>query len=238
MAPGYCGLPSQHTWLGWAATVLCSVLSVKGARALRELRRRWLRAAGLGTCAALAALLLWGSLGADDGVTEVLAHRGEVLPGKFIEVPCSEDYDSHRRFEGTVSRCSGKEQHVRVRCGAFRMHSVATVNPRAPAESGGGPGGWPPPTWAGKCSCFGPLVTTEALARLSVTPPPPCERCLEVAVCLEGCSKVGKGGMRNQKRHWLQRVLERRHCRKCCSKEGHSGSLPPRGRGSHPGAHL
>lgn len=173
VAPGYCGLPSQHTWLGWAATVLCSVLSVKGARALRELRRRWLRAAGLGTCAALAALLLWGSLGADDGVTEVLAHRGEVLPGKFIEVPCSEDYDSHRRFEGTVSRCSGKEQHVRVRCGAFRMHSVATVNPRAPAESGGGPGGWPPPTWAGKCRRFGPLVTTEALARLSVTPPLP-----------------------------------------------------------------
>lgn len=29
--------------------------------------------------------------------------------------------------------------------------------------------------------------------------PPPCERCLEVAVCLEGCSKVGKGGMRKWK---------------------------------------
>lgn len=29
--------------------------------------------------------------------------------------------------------------------------------------------------------------------------PPPCERCLEVAVCLEGCRKVGKGGMRKWK---------------------------------------
>lgn len=104
MAPGRRGLPSQHTWHRQATTVLLSVLSVKSGRVLRELRRKWLRAAGLGACAALAALLLWGSLGADDGITEVLAHRGEVLPGRFIEVPCSEDYDSHRRFEGTEPR--------------------------------------------------------------------------------------------------------------------------------------
>lgn len=122
MAPGRRGLPSQHAWHSQATTVLFSVLSVKSARALRELRRKWLRAAGLATCAALAALLLWGSLGADDGVTEVLAHRGEVLPGRFIEVPCSEDYDSHRRFEGTVARRSREEQHVHVRCSVFEMH--------------------------------------------------------------------------------------------------------------------
>lgn len=77
-----------------------SVLSMKSARAPREVRRKWLRAAVLGAAAALAALLLWGSPGGDDGVTEVLARRGEVLPGRFIEVPCSEDYNSHRRFEG------------------------------------------------------------------------------------------------------------------------------------------
>ncbi|XP_014386733.1 PREDICTED: 2-oxoglutarate and iron-dependent oxygenase domain-containing protein 3, partial [Myotis brandtii] len=50
-------------------------------------------------CLPAHAFLLWGSQGGDDGVTEVLARRGEVLPGRFIEVPCSEDYNSHRRFE-------------------------------------------------------------------------------------------------------------------------------------------
>lgn len=80
---------------------VCSVPSIRSARAPREVRRRWLRAAALGAGAALAAaLLLWGSLAGEHGVTEVLAHRGEVLPGRFIEVPCSEDYNSHRRFEG------------------------------------------------------------------------------------------------------------------------------------------
>ncbi|XP_011371956.1 2-oxoglutarate and iron-dependent oxygenase domain-containing protein 3 isoform X1 [Pteropus vampyrus] len=106
----------------------CSVThSVKSARALRELRRKWLRAAGLGTCAALAALLLWGILGADDGVTEVLAHRGEVLPGRFIEVPCSEDYDSHRRFEGcSPTKCGrGVTDAVISRDEARRIRSIA-----------------------------------------------------------------------------------------------------------------
>ena len=69
------------------------------------MRKKWLRVAVLGSCTALAACLFWGSLGGDDGITEVLAHRSEILPGRFIEVPCSEDYDSHRRFEGT--RCQG-----------------------------------------------------------------------------------------------------------------------------------
>lgn len=85
------------------AVVLC-VLSMKSVRAPREVWRKWPRATVLGACATLAALLLWGSLGGDDGVTEVLAHRSEVLPGRFIEVPCSEDYDNHRRFEGTRGR--------------------------------------------------------------------------------------------------------------------------------------
>uniref|UniRef100_A0A2K6ARV7 2-oxoglutarate and iron dependent oxygenase domain containing 3 n=1 Tax=Macaca nemestrina TaxID=9545 RepID=A0A2K6ARV7_MACNE len=65
-------------------------------------QRPWLRTAGLGAGLVLTTLLLWSNLGAEDGVTEVLARRGEVVAGRFIEVPCSEDYDSHRRFEGTV----------------------------------------------------------------------------------------------------------------------------------------
>lgn len=79
---------------------MCSVLSAKSVRAPREVQRKWLKTTILGACAVLAGPLLWSSLGGDDGVTEVLAHRGEILPGRFIEVPCSEDYDSHRRFEG------------------------------------------------------------------------------------------------------------------------------------------
>lgn len=99
------GQTFQHTQVCLGDRVVFSILSMKNVRAPRETRRKWLRAATLGACAALTALLLWGSLGGDDGVTEVLAHRSEVLLGRFIEVPCSEDYDSHRRFEGT--RCSG-----------------------------------------------------------------------------------------------------------------------------------
>lgn len=104
--------------------VVLSVLSMKSVRAPREAWRKWPRAALLGASATLAALLLWGSLGGDDGITEVLAHRSEVLPGRFIEVPCSEDYDSHRRFEGTWAGRLGcrKEQHVCVQCSAFNMH--------------------------------------------------------------------------------------------------------------------
>ncbi|XP_005001539.1 2-oxoglutarate and iron-dependent oxygenase domain-containing protein 3 isoform X2 [Cavia porcellus] len=73
--------------------------STKKARELRDTRRAWLKTLGLGASITLALILIWISLGADDGVAEVLARRGEVLEGKFIEVPCSEDYDGHRRFE-------------------------------------------------------------------------------------------------------------------------------------------
>ncbi|NXS71720.1 OGFD3 protein, partial [Pandion haliaetus] len=43
-----------------------------------------------------------------DGVTEVLARHSEDLQDKFVEVPCSEDYDSHRRFEGCTPRKCGR----------------------------------------------------------------------------------------------------------------------------------
>ncbi|XP_069339150.1 2-oxoglutarate and iron-dependent oxygenase domain-containing protein 3 isoform X2 [Eulemur rufifrons] len=83
-------------------------ISTKKDRVPREAQRRWLRTAGLGAGLAFSVFLLWSSLGADDGVTEVLAHRGEVLVGRFIEVPCSEDYNSHRRFEGCTPRKCGR----------------------------------------------------------------------------------------------------------------------------------
>lgn len=75
----------------------------------------------------LTALLLWGSLGGDDGVTEVLAHHGEVLPGRFIEVPCSEDYNSHRRFEGcSPTKCGrGITDAIITRDEARRIRSIA-----------------------------------------------------------------------------------------------------------------
>ncbi|KAI2585854.1 2-oxoglutarate and iron dependent oxygenase domain containing 3 [Homo sapiens] len=91
--------------------------STKKDRAPREVQRLWqrpwLRTAGLGAGFVLTALLLWSSLGADDGVAEVLARRGEVVAGRFIEVPCSEDYDSHRRLHSPK---------VRQRCHRCRHH--------------------------------------------------------------------------------------------------------------------
>ncbi|ERE68859.1 putative PKHD domain-containing transmembrane protein [Cricetulus griseus] len=77
-----------------------SILSTKKDRLPREAQRTWLRTVALGVGLALITFLLWSSLGIDDDVAEVLARRGEVLEGRFIEVPCSEDYDGHRRFEG------------------------------------------------------------------------------------------------------------------------------------------
>ncbi|KAL0595779.1 2-oxoglutarate and iron-dependent oxygenase domain-containing protein 3 [Plecturocebus cupreus] len=105
--------------------------STKKDRALRETQRLWqrpwLRTASLGAGLVLTAFLLWSSLGADDGVTEVLARRGEVLVGRFIEVPCSEDYDSHRRFEGCTPRKCGRgvTDAVITREEADRIRSIA-----------------------------------------------------------------------------------------------------------------
>lgn len=51
---------------------------------------------------AVGGLLSWIYLDAEDGVMEVLAHHSENLQDKFIEIPCSEDYDSQKRFEGRI----------------------------------------------------------------------------------------------------------------------------------------
>ncbi|XP_051015213.1 2-oxoglutarate and iron-dependent oxygenase domain-containing protein 3 [Acomys russatus] len=74
----------------------------------REAQRTCLKAVVLGVSLALVTVLLWSSLGADDDVAEVVARRAEVLEGRFIEVPCSEDYDGHRRFEGCTPRKCGR----------------------------------------------------------------------------------------------------------------------------------
>lgn len=84
--------------------VLFSTLSTKKDRLPQEAQRTWLRIVALGVSLALVTFLLWSSAGIDDDVAEVVAHRGEVLEGRFIEVPCSEDYDGHRRFEGMCHR--------------------------------------------------------------------------------------------------------------------------------------
>uniref|UniRef100_A0A5F9C6W1 2-oxoglutarate and iron dependent oxygenase domain containing 3 n=1 Tax=Oryctolagus cuniculus TaxID=9986 RepID=A0A5F9C6W1_RABIT len=106
---------------------LFPVLSTKKDRALREVPGACLRTAGLGAGLALAALLLWSSLGTDDGVTEVLARRGELVAGRFVEVPCSEDYDGHRRFEGCTPRKCGRgvSDVVITREEAQRIRSIA-----------------------------------------------------------------------------------------------------------------
>lgn len=74
----------------------------------REAQRTWLRIVAFGVGLALVTCLLWSSVGIDDDVAEVVARRGEVLEGRFIEVPCSEDYDGHRRFEGCTPRKCGR----------------------------------------------------------------------------------------------------------------------------------
>lgn len=82
--------------------------STKKDRLPQEAQRTWLRIVALGVSLALVTFLLWSSAGIDDDVAEVVAHRGEVLEGRFIEVPCSEDYDGHRRFEGCTPRKCGR----------------------------------------------------------------------------------------------------------------------------------
>ncbi|XP_014457286.2 2-oxoglutarate and iron-dependent oxygenase domain-containing protein 3 isoform X1 [Alligator mississippiensis] len=82
--------------------------SVKKSRSQQELRRKWLKAAFLISSAVLGGLLSWSYLKNEDGVTEVLAHSSESLQDRFVEVPCSEDYDSHKRFEGCTPRKCGR----------------------------------------------------------------------------------------------------------------------------------
>uniref|UniRef100_A0A663NF27 2-oxoglutarate and iron dependent oxygenase domain containing 3 n=1 Tax=Athene cunicularia TaxID=194338 RepID=A0A663NF27_ATHCN len=74
----------------------------------RATRWRWLKVVFLLSSAAVGGLLGWSYLSAEDGVTEVLARHSENLQDKFIEIPCSEDYDSHKRFEGCTPRKCGR----------------------------------------------------------------------------------------------------------------------------------
>lgn len=125
MAPQRRGAPKAPE--GSGATDRRRPASGKSARAPREARRKWLRAGVLGAFAALAGLLLWGGQVGDDGVTEVLAGRDEVPDGRFVEVPCSDDYDGHRRFEGCSPRRCGRgvTDSVISREEARRMRSIA-----------------------------------------------------------------------------------------------------------------
>ncbi|KAM6049689.1 2-oxoglutarate and iron-dependent oxygenase domain-containing protein 3 isoform 4-T4 [Theristicus caerulescens] len=82
--------------------------SAKKSRDQQESRWRWLKAAFLLSAAALGGVLSWSYLSAEDGVTEVLARHSESLQDKFVEIPCSEDYDSHKRFEGCTPRKCGR----------------------------------------------------------------------------------------------------------------------------------
>lgn len=77
-----------------------SLRSAKKSRARQDWPWRWLKAALLVSLVVAGGFLSWRCLQNEDGVTEVLARHGDNLRDTFIEVPCSEDYDSHKRFEG------------------------------------------------------------------------------------------------------------------------------------------
>ncbi|NWU62512.1 OGFD3 protein, partial [Pterocles burchelli] len=75
-----------------------------------------------------------------EGVTEVLAHRSESLRDRFLEIPCSEDYDSHRRFEGTGTglKCGrGVTDAVPPREEAERIRRIAEPPPSLGGSDGG-----------------------------------------------------------------------------------------------------
>ncbi|XP_066237748.1 2-oxoglutarate and iron-dependent oxygenase domain-containing protein 3 [Saccopteryx leptura] len=125
MAPQRRGAPKTPEGSGVAECRRPS--SMKRTWTPQEMWRKWLRATVLGACAMLTVFLLWCSLEHDDGVTEVLAYRSEVLPGRFIEVPCSEDYNNHRRFEGCSPTKCGRciTDTVITRNEAQRIRSIA-----------------------------------------------------------------------------------------------------------------
>ncbi|XP_027547721.1 2-oxoglutarate and iron-dependent oxygenase domain-containing protein 3 isoform X2 [Neopelma chrysocephalum] len=113
--------------------------SARKGRSRQDPRGWWMKAAILLLLFAAAAggLVLWSRLLAQDGisgdgilqdgVTEVLAHRSDSLRDKFVEIPCSEDYDSHRRFEGcTPRRCGrGVSDAIITREEAERIRRIA-----------------------------------------------------------------------------------------------------------------
>nr|XP_021144305.1 2-oxoglutarate and iron-dependent oxygenase domain-containing protein 3 isoform X3 [Columba livia] len=85
-----------------------SLRSAKKSRARQDWPWRWLKAALLVSLVVAGGFLSWRCLQNEDGVTEVLARHGDNLRDTFIEVPCSEDYDSHKRFEGCTPRKCGR----------------------------------------------------------------------------------------------------------------------------------
>ncbi|XP_074744901.1 2-oxoglutarate and iron-dependent oxygenase domain-containing protein 3 isoform X3 [Strix uralensis] len=101
--------------------------SARKSRGQQETRWRWLKVVFLLSSAAVGGLLSWSYLSAEDGVTEVLARHSENLRDKFIEIPCSEDYDSHKRFEGCTPRKCGRgvTDVVITREEAERMRRIA-----------------------------------------------------------------------------------------------------------------
>ncbi|XP_075418541.1 2-oxoglutarate and iron-dependent oxygenase domain-containing protein 3 [Tenrec ecaudatus] len=127
MAPQRRGAPKAPEGSSGAVERRRRPSSTRKDQAQQEALRRGLKTSVLGTCTLLAAFLLWSHMWADDGVTDVLAHRSEVLLGRFIEVPCSEDYDSHRRFEGCTPRKCGRgvSDLVITREEAMRVRSIA-----------------------------------------------------------------------------------------------------------------
>ncbi|XP_054987337.1 2-oxoglutarate and iron-dependent oxygenase domain-containing protein 3 isoform X2 [Sorex araneus] len=110
----------------------------KGGWTPKQLRRKWLSAAAvLGACIGLAGLLLWDHQQGEEGVTEVLAGRNEVLPGRFFTVPCSEDYDSHRRFEASLRRGWPWEDLTVGRCGPAHVLQASILDLHSGALSVG-----------------------------------------------------------------------------------------------------
>ncbi|KAM4890148.1 2-oxoglutarate and iron-dependent oxygenase domain-containing protein 3 [Sylvia borin] len=91
--------------------------SARKGRSQQDPRGRWLKAGILlllFSALAGGGLVVWSRVRSRDGipeadgVTEVLAHRSDNLRDKFIEIPCSEDYDRHKRFAGCTPRKCGR----------------------------------------------------------------------------------------------------------------------------------
>uniref|UniRef100_A0A8C6YHR3 Uncharacterized protein n=1 Tax=Naja naja TaxID=35670 RepID=A0A8C6YHR3_NAJNA len=102
--------------------ISCFVFSGVKENVQKDSRRKWLTAAFLLSSAMLGYLLSRSYLFSEDGVTEVLAHHGENIPNKFIEVPCSEDYDSHKRFEAMLCHHMdhlGVSKKLKINCQCY-----------------------------------------------------------------------------------------------------------------------
>uniref|UniRef100_A0A8C0GQ64 Uncharacterized protein n=1 Tax=Chelonoidis abingdonii TaxID=106734 RepID=A0A8C0GQ64_CHEAB len=102
------------------------------SRAHQESRRKWLKVAFLVSSAVLISLLSWSYLVSEDGVAEVLAHYSESLQDRFIEVPCSEDYDSHKRFEGISPPCIIKQKCLQCSNG-FYLYAPVPQSQQSPS---------------------------------------------------------------------------------------------------------